>query len=67
MDVSLSYYPSLSNAGRHRLQLDSAFRREVWKDLFVTLNMYDTFDSRPPNPDAERNDVGVVLAIGWTY
>jgi hypothetical protein len=67
MDLSFAYYPSLSNAGRHRLQLDSAVKREVWKDLFVALNLFDTFDSRPPNPDAERNDVGVVLSIGWTY
>ena len=67
VDVSLNYYPSLSSVGRHRVQLDAAFRREVWKDLFVTLNIYDTFDSRPPNPDAERNDVGIVLAVGWTY
>jgi hypothetical protein len=67
LDVSVAYYPSLSNAGRHRLQLDSAIKRELWKDLFVALNVFDTFDSRPPNPEAERNDVGVVLSIGWTY
>jgi hypothetical protein len=29
--------------------------------------MFDTFDSRPPTDDAERNDVGVVLSFGWTY
>jgi hypothetical protein len=67
VDVSLAYYPSFSNVGRHRLQLDSAVKREVWKDLFLSLNVFDTFDSRPPNPAAEQNDVGVVLSIGWTY
>jgi hypothetical protein len=67
LDVSLQYYPSLSNLGRQRVQLDAGFKREVWKDLFLALSMYDTFDSRPPNPDAERNDVGVVTSIGWTY
>jgi hypothetical protein len=67
VDVSVTYYPSLSNVGRHRLQLDSAFRRELWKDFFLAINLFDTFDSRPPTPDADRNDVGVVLSIGWTY
>jgi len=67
LDVSLQYYPSLSNLGRQRVQLDAGFKREVWKDLFLALSMYDTFDSRPPNPDAEKNDVGVITSIGWTY
>jgi hypothetical protein len=67
LDVSVQYYPSLSNTGRHRLQLDAGVKREVWKDLFLSINAYDTLDNRPPNPDAEHNDVGVVLSFGWTY
>jgi hypothetical protein len=67
LDISLQYYPSLSNPGRQRVQLDAGVKRELWKDLFVSLNLYNTFDSRPPNPAADRNDVGVVTSIGWTY
>jgi hypothetical protein len=67
VDVTFQYYPSLSNLGRHRLQLDSAVKRELLKDFFVALNLFDTFDSRPPDPAADRNDVGVVVSIGWTY
>ncbi len=60
-------YPSLSNLGRHRLQLDASAKRELWKDLFLSLSVYDTFDSQPPNADAADNDVGVVFSVGWTY
>jgi Protein of unknown function, DUF481 len=67
LDIALQYYPSLSNVGRQRVQFDAGVKRELWKDLFVSLNVYNTFDSRPPNPDADRNDVGVVTSIGWTY
>ena len=67
LDINLQYYPSLSNAGRQRVQLDAGVKRELWKDFFVALNLYNTFDSRPPNPDADTNDVGVVLSIGWSY
>jgi uncharacterized protein DUF481 len=67
LDVNLQYYPSLSNIGRHRLQLDSSVKRELLKDFFVSLNLFDTFDSRPPDPTADRNDFGVVVSIGWTY
>jgi hypothetical protein len=67
LDVGVQYYPSLSNAGRQRLQLDASVKREIWKDLFLALTLYNTYDSRPPNPAADTNDIGVVASIGWTY
>jgi hypothetical protein len=67
LDVSTQYFPSLSNFGRQRIQFDAAVKREIWKDLFLSLNGYNTFDSRPPNPEANTNDVGVVISIGWSY
>ena len=67
LDVSTQYFPSLSNPGRHRLQLDASIKREIWKDLFVSLNLYNTYDSRPPSPAADTNDVGIVASIGWSY
>ena len=67
LDIGLQYYPSLSNPGRHRVQLDGAVKRELLKDLIVALTVYNSYDNRPPNASADRNDVGVVASIGWTY
>jgi len=67
VDVSLEYYPSLTDPGRQRVQLDAGVKREVWKDLFVALNLYNSYDNRPPSPAANTNDVGVVVSIGWSY
>ena len=67
VDVSLQYYPSLSNPGRQRVQLDAGVKREFWKDVFAALTLYTTYDNRPPNPSANTNDVGVVLSVGWSY
>jgi hypothetical protein len=67
IDISLQYYPSLSDPGRHRVQFDAGVKRELWKDFFVSLNGYNSYDNRPPNPTADTNDVGVVLSIGWSY
>ena len=66
-DAAVQYYPSLSNWGRQRFHLDSSVRREILKDFYVSLNLYDTFDSAPPNPDAARNDVGVSLSLSWSF
>ena len=67
LDINLQYFPSMSDAGRQRVQLDAAVKREFWRDVFVALTLYNSFDNRPPNPTADTNDVGVVLSIGWTY
>ena len=67
IDFSFEYYPSLSDFGRQRIQLDAALKREIWKDFFVSLSVFDSFDSRPPNPESNTNDVGIVLSFGWTY
>ena len=67
LDISLQYYPSLSDTGRHRVQLDASVKRELFKDLFVSLNGFNTYDSRPPNPAAATNDIGIVWSIGWSY
>lgn len=67
VDFNFQYFPSLSNFGRQRIQVDSSIKREIWKDVFLTVNVFDSFDSRPPQADAQRNDVGVVLAFGWSY
>ena len=67
LDVGLQYYPSLSNAGRHRVQADLGVKRELWKDFFASFSFYNTFDSRPPNPAADQNDVGFVFSLGWSY
>ena len=67
VDFNFQYYPSLSNAGRHRFQLDAGVKRELLKDLFVSLSLYNTFDSRPPNPAADTNDIGIVASVGWSY
>ena len=67
LDVSLQYFPSLSNFGRQRLQVDASVRREIWKDVFLSVNAFDTFDSEPLTTDADKNDVGVVLSFGLSY
>jgi Protein of unknown function, DUF481 len=66
-DGNVQYYPNLTTWGRNRLQVDSSMRRDLWKDFSAALNVFYTFDSEPPNPDAARTDVGVVVSVGWSY
>jgi hypothetical protein len=67
IDIDFQYYPSLSDPGRQRVQLDAALKYELLKDFFVSFTLYDSFDSRPPNPDADRNDIGIITSLGWSF
>jgi hypothetical protein len=67
LDVTVQYYPSVSDPGRQRLQFDASAKRELLKDLIVSLSGFYTADTRPPNPDADTYDVGVLWSVGWTY
>ncbi|HEX5214499.1 MAG TPA: DUF481 domain-containing protein [Vicinamibacterales bacterium] len=67
LDFAFQYYPSLSNWGRQRVQLDTSFKRDLYKDLNSSLNLFFTFDSKPPNPSAARSDLGITLSFGWSF
>jgi Protein of unknown function, DUF481 len=67
IDIGFQYLPSLNTPGRHRVQFNADVMRELVKDLIVSANLYDSFDSQPPNELYDVNDVGVVLSIGWTF
>jgi Protein of unknown function, DUF481 len=67
LDVGFQYFPSLSDFGRQRIQFDTSVRRELWKDVILSVNVFDTFDSDPPTVSADKNDVGVVFSFGFSY
>ena len=67
VDASVQYYPSLSNWGRQRIQIDTRLRRELLKDFYVSFDLFFTFDSRPPNPEAARSDLGMGISAGWSF
>jgi len=67
LSEDFAVYPSLSNSGRVRLELDIDASHEIMKDFTVTLSFYDSYDNDPPNPTAATNDYGLVASMGWTF
>mgnify|MGYP000883632685 CR=1 FL=1 len=66
LTTSLTVYPSLTESGRVRANLDLGLRRELITDLFVELSVYDSYDSQPPE-DGTENDYGIVTSLGYTF
>ncbi len=59
--------PSLTVAGRIRLQAEVQARRELIQDFYLSLSVFESFDSKPPTQGAATNDWGPVLAIGYRF
>jgi hypothetical protein len=65
--TGLSLFPSFSQAGRVRGQLELRFKYELFKDFLAGILFTDTFDSQPPDENASENDYVTTLTIGWSY
>lgn len=69
LDFSTSFtaYPSITTLGRVRGEFDVRIKYEIFKDFFLGLNFTDTFDSRPPEETASKNDFVTSITVGWSY
>jgi hypothetical protein len=67
LNSRLLLFPSLTESGGFRAQLDTSLRRELVKDLFLDIGFYDSYESDPSGPDAPQNDYGVRTSVGYKF
>jgi hypothetical protein len=61
-------YPSITDSGRHRGNLDVSLKREIIKDLFFELSLYESYDSDPPSDGGTTTtDYGIVTSLGYKF
>jgi hypothetical protein len=65
--TEFTLYPSLTDWGRVRGELDISASREIVKDFTVVITFYDSYDNSPTDPTAAKNDYGLVTSLGWTF
>jgi hypothetical protein len=66
LTTTLTVYPSLTDGGRVRGNLDITLRRELISDLFFDLSFYGSLDSQPPEA-GEKTDYGIVTGLGYSF
>jgi hypothetical protein len=67
LSASLKFVPSITESGRVRLQVNASARREIIRDFYFALSVFDSFDSRPPTEGAAKNDWGPVVSLGYKF
>ena len=68
LDTELTAFYSF-DTGRLRGEFDLDLSYEIIKDFVWTLTFYDSYTSEPPGEEeeAERNDYGIVMSVGYSF
>jgi hypothetical protein len=64
--VDARVYPSLTDLGRTRFDLNTSLKLRIAKDLYWKLGYYLNVDSRPPQ-NLPKTDYGSTASLGWTF
>lgn len=67
ISATFGVFPNVTTWGRVRSELNASLRREIVKDLTVSLSVLDSYDSDPPSQDARHHDLAIVTSFGWTF
>jgi hypothetical protein len=65
--ASLSVIPYLTQGGRVRVNFNGSVKREIARDFYLSLSIFDNFDNRDPSTGQAKNDWGPVLSIGYSF
>jgi len=69
LDIGGSFrlWPNLTTSGRFRIDADFKARVEVYRNLFVSISIFDNYDRKSPSTASKRNDYGVITSIGYSF
>lgn len=67
---SFTVFPSFTDSGRYRAELNFKYRQEIIRDLYIALSGWYSFDSDAPVGLVEttrQDDYGLVTSLGWEF
>lgn len=67
LGASVSVIPYLTQSGRVRVNFNGMVKREIARDFYLSLSIFDNFDNRDPSTGQAKNDWGPVLSIGYSF
>jgi len=65
--LAFTYFPSLSDGGRHRFNSSLKFSMEFFSDFWFSIEFYDDFDNRVPATGKKSNDYGVISTLSYSF
>lgn len=65
--TSANFFPSFTVRGRYRFEYELKAKFEIVTDLFISLSIYDNYDSKPSEADSAKNDWGIITSVGYSF
>ncbi len=65
--ATLAVIPYITQGGRVRVNFNGMIKREIARDFYLSLSIFDNFDNRDPSTGQAKNDWGPVLSIGYSF
>jgi hypothetical protein len=62
-----TFYISLSQEGRYRYDGNNTLAWEIIKDFSLSLNIYTSYDSKPPVATSPTTDYGIVFGLSYKF
>jgi putative salt-induced outer membrane protein YdiY len=63
----LTAHPNLVQTGRYRIEYDSGAEIPLIAGFSWNVSLFDRYDNKPPREELERNDYGMISALGFTF
>ncbi len=67
LNLGSNFYFSLTQKGRIRHDSELKIDWEIIGDLSINLTVYNSTDTHPPSPIANKIDYGIVFGLGYSF
>jgi hypothetical protein len=67
LSAAATIYPSITQGGRVRAQIDASAKREIVSDFYLSLSVFYSYDNQDPTTGTARHDWGPTLSVGYQF
>jgi len=65
--TTLQILPNLTDSGEYRGEFEIELKWEIIEDFFWSLAITDSYDSKVPELEGEKNDYSIITSVGWDF
>lgn len=65
--IAFDTFTNVTGASRFRAQLNVNLTWQIINNFNLGISLLDSYDSRPPTVESEKNDMSLSLTVGYSY
>jgi len=65
--ITFDTFTNVTDTPRFRAQLNVNLTWEIFNNINLGISLFDSYDSRPPTVESEKNDMSLSFSVGYSY